>query len=175
MHSDPPLAPPGSFLPRRAVVALAVVQLLAIAVWAGGLLALGAVVAPIVFRVVPAPTSADAMTRVFGRFDAVAIACAAITLVAEAGFAVRGGRITRADMARASALVVATGLAITIGVWLSPGIAELHRQGAIRGVGDAGIALQRLHRLAEMLAKTEIVALLVAFVLAVTKVARPTR
>jgi putative copper export protein len=44
------------------VTTIAIVQLLSIAVWAGGLLALGAIVAPIVFRTVPAPTSADAMS-----------------------------------------------------------------------------------------------------------------
>ena len=120
--------------PSRAVVAgIAAIQLLALAVWAGGLLALGAVVAPIVFRVVPAPTSADAMTLVFRRFDVVAIVCAAVALVAEAAFAVRGGKVTRADLARGLCLVGAAALAITIGTWLSPGISELHRGGAIRG------------------------------------------
>jgi hypothetical protein len=158
---------------RGVVTTIAVVQLLAVAVWAGGLLALGAVVAPIVFRVVPAPTSADAMTLVFGRFDAVAITCAAVALVAEAAFAVRGGRIARADIARAVGLVGAAGLAIAIGAWLSPGIAALHRAGAVRGLNDAGLALERLHRLAETLAKTEIVLLLAVFSLSVVKASRP--
>ena len=45
------------------------VALLAIAVWLGGLLALGAVVAPVVFSMVSMPASADAMTTVFRRFD----------------------------------------------------------------------------------------------------------
>src|SRR6476660_4762560 len=106
--------------PSRAVVAvIAAIQLLALAVWAGGLLALGAIVAPIVFRVVPAPTSADAMTLVFRRFDVVAIVCAAVALVAEAAFAVRGGRVTRADLVRGVCVVGAAGLAIAIGAWLS--------------------------------------------------------
>jgi hypothetical protein len=160
--------------PSRAVVtSIAVVQLLAVAVWAGGLLALGAIVAPIVFRVVPAPTSADAMTLVFGRFDVVAIACAAIALVAEAAFAVRGGRVARADIVRAVCLVAAGALAITIGAWLSPGISALHRAGAIRGLDDAGLALERLHRLAETLAKLEVVLLLAVFSLSVVKASRP--
>lgn len=159
--------------PSRAVVAaIAALQLLALAVWAGGLLALGAVVAPIVFRVVPAPTSADAMTLVFRRFDVVAIVCAAIALVAEAAFALRGGRVTRSDLARGACLVAAAALAIAIGAWLSPGIADLHRAGAIRGVGDGGLALERLHHLAEALAKAEILLLLASFVLGVAKASR---
>src|SRR5437879_1887369 len=100
---------------RTVVAAIATVQLLALAVWAGGLLALGAVVAPIVFRVVPAPTSADAMTLVFRRFDVVAITCAAIALVAEASFAVRGGRVTRLDVVRGLTVAFAAGLAIAVG------------------------------------------------------------
>lgn len=159
--------------PSRAVVAaIAAVQLLALAVWAGGLLALGAIVAPIVFRVVPAPTSADAMTLVFRRFDVVAIVCAAIALVAEAAFALRGGKVTRSDLARGLCLVAAAALAIAIGTWLSPGIADLHRGGAIRGLGEGGLALERLHHLAEGLAKAEIVLLLASFVLAVAKASR---
>jgi uncharacterized membrane protein len=159
--------------PTRAVVTtIAIVQLLSIAVWAGGLLALGAIVAPVVFRTVPAPSSADAMTLVFRRFDGVAIACAVIALVAEAAFALRGGRATRADLARGICLVTATALAIVIGSWLSPGIAELHRGGAVRHVGEAGEALERLHRLAELLAKGEIVLLLASFGLAVAKTSR---
>lgn len=155
------------------MASIAVVQLLALAVWAGGMLALGAIVAPIVFRTVHAPASADAMTLVFRRFDGVAITCAAIALVAEAAFALRGGKVTRLDLVRGLALVVAAGLAITIGAWLSPGIADLHHGGAIRGSGEAGMALERLHRLAETLAKSEMALVLVAFVLSVAKVARP--
>ena len=159
---------------RTVVAAIAAVQLLALAVWAGGLLALGAVVAPIVFRVVPAPTSADAMTLVFRRFDVVAITCAAIALVAEASFALRGGRVTRVDLVRGLAVVVAAALAIAVGAWLSPGIADLHRAGAVRGVGDAGAALERLHHLAEGLSKAEIVALFASFVLSIAKASRST-
>lgn len=158
---------------RFVVTTIAIVQLLAIAIWAGGLLALGAIVAPIVFRVVAAPTSADAMTLVFRRFDGVAVTCAVIALVAEAAFASFGGRSTRGDLARGLCLVGATALAITIGSWLSPGIAALHRGGAVRHVGQAGQELEWLHKLAERLAKGEIVLLLAAFGLSVAKASRP--
>jgi hypothetical protein len=160
--------------PQRVVVtSIAVVQLLALGLWASGLFTLGAVVAPIVFRVVPAPSSADAMTLVFRRFDGIAITCAAVALVAEAALAWRGGRIARADVVRGMCLVLATGLAMTIGAWLSPAIADLHRAGAVRGLGDAGLALARMHRLAERLAKGELLLLVAVFVLTVAKATRP--
>jgi len=73
---------------------LAIVALLAVAVWLGGLAALGAVAAPVVFSTVPWPSSADAMSIVFRRFDAVAMACAAIVLSTEAIRAVAGQGMT---------------------------------------------------------------------------------
>ena len=165
-----------SLASRRAVVtAIATVQLLSIALWAGGLLALGALVAPVVFRVVPPPTNADAMTLIFHRFDSLAIACGAVALIAEAAFAARGGAVTRADVARGLCLAGAVALALAIGLWLAPGIADLHHSGAARRVGDAGLALDRLHRFAEAFAKGELLLLFAAFVLAVGKAARPLR
>jgi hypothetical protein len=69
--------------------------------------------------------------------------------------------------------VGATVLALTIGAWLSPAIAVLHRGGAVRHVGAAGEELERLHKLAELLAKGELLLLLAAFGLSVAKAARP--
>ena len=157
---------------RVVVVAVASIELLAICVWAGGLVALGAVAAPLVFGIVPTPTSADAMTAVFLRFDRVAMTCAAIALVCEATFAVRGGKTSGQDVVRGAVVVLTAALAIGQGAWLSPGIAELHRGGAIRGLGDAGLALERLHRLSETVGKSELALLFVAVVLVVAKVSR---
>ena len=160
--------------PSRAVITIiAVVELLAVALWACGLVTLGAVVAPIVFRVVPSPGSADAMTLVFRRFDTIAITCAAVALVAEAAFAMRGGRVLRLDVVRGICLALAAALAIAVGAWVSPGIAALHAQGAIRHVGELGAAMERLHTLAEGLAKGELLLLLIVFGLTVVKATRP--
>jgi hypothetical protein len=168
--SDTPA--PGRTGAGAATKAILVVYALALALWAGGLAVLGAVVAATVFRIVPAPTSADAMTVVFRRFDALAMACAAISLLSEAGLAWRGARPIRADVARAAATVVAAVLAIIEGVHLSPAIQALHRDGAVRGYGDAGMRLEALHRLAETSAKAELVLLTTAFVLLVLRAAR---
>lgn len=158
---------------RAVVTAAAFVQLLAVGLWASGLGVLGAIVAPIVFRVVPAPGSADAMTLVFRRFDTVAITCAVLALAAEAALARRGGRVTRTDLWRGGCLVVASVLAILVGAWLSPGIAALHQGGAIRGDGAAGLELERLHRIAETCGKAQLALLAVAFFVTVAKLTRP--
>ncbi len=143
-----------------------VVYALALALWMGGLIVLGAIVAPTVFRVVPAPTSADAMTVVFRRFDVIAITCAVLALLSEAALVKLGTRAlaSRWVIVRAAATTIASGLAITEGAWLSPAIAALHEAGAIRHMNAAGMELDRLHHIAESLAKAELVLLLVALV-----------
>jgi hypothetical protein len=147
---------------------------LAVAVWLGGYATLGAVVAPLVFGIVPAPTSGDAMTAVFGRFDRVALACAAVALLGEVGHVVLRARpVTRLDMARAALLALAAGLAVYVATVVSPRIVELHQAGALRGMGPAGLELDAVHHVAERLAKVELAALAVAFVLLVARETSP--
>jgi hypothetical protein len=155
----------------KALPAIAsVIGALAVAVWLGGLIALGAIAAPLVFANVSFPQSADAMTLVFRRFDMVAMTCAAIAMASEA--AKVAGRVAfgRADHLRAGLTVVAAVLAVGEGTLVSPRIAALHGAGVMRGMGVAGETLSHLHDIAETLGKTELV--LLAIVLGLL-VARP--
>ncbi len=149
----------------------AVVAFLAASVWMGGLAVLGAVVAPIVFSVVPAPTSADAMTRVFQTFDKIAMSAAAILAITEVvrmRFSL--GAPDRFDNARLGVAVLAGACAIAQGVWLSPMIVDLHVRGAVRGLGEMGLALERAHAWSERCAKTELLLVAVFVVLLVRAV-----
>jgi Domain of unknown function (DUF4149) len=147
--------------------ATAVVSMLAVAVWLGGLLALGAIAAPVVFSVVSFPSSADAMTIVFRRFDLVAMACAAVVMGAEATGAAAGAPFGVSDHLRAGIGSFAGAVAVLEATSVSPRIAALHRAGAIRGAGSAGLELARLHDLAEWCGKTEVVLLVAVIVLQV--------
>jgi hypothetical protein len=149
-------------LPARVASAVAA---LAAAVWLGGLLALGAIAAPIVFAVAPFPWSANAMTMVFQRFDAVAMTCAVAVLGAEALRAASRQALGRLDVLRVGASVLAAAAGVVEGVFVSPRIAELHRGGAIRGVGAAGVELSWLHDWAQRLGKAEVLLLAVVIVL----------
>jgi hypothetical protein len=155
--------------------ATAVAALVAVAVWLGGLLALGAIAAPVVFSTIAMPASADAMTVVFRRFDVVSMACAAILLATEATHVLARVPLARVDHVRAGASVLAAALAVLEGASVSPRIAALHAGGAIRGLGPAGTELARLHDVAEWCGKTEVallVGIVVAQVLALTAAAR---
>jgi hypothetical protein len=154
---------------NAAVTAIRAIYILALTLWTGGLAVLGAVVAPTIFGIVPAPTSGDAMTVVFRRFDVIAITCAVISLICEAGLAWKSARKpTRLDLARAASVTLAGALAVLVGVWLAPAIQQLHRDGAVRGFGDAGATLERLHRHAESAAKAELFLLVATIVLIMT-------
>jgi hypothetical protein len=142
-----------------------VLGILAGALWAGGLATLGAVVAPMVFREVPAPFAADAMTLVFRRFDRVALACAAALFAAEGARAAAGGNRGAPEAVRLACVTAATAAATWQGLVLSPRIEALHRAGAIRGVGAAGETLEATHRLAEAAAKGQLLFVVAALVL----------
>jgi hypothetical protein len=157
----------------------AVVAVIALAIWVGGLVALGACAAPIVFRVVQAPLSGDAMGAVFQRFDGIAIACGVVLLGCEAmrirfepssSYATRNMRL--AARTRTALSVFAVLAAIYGGTQLSPRIVELHAAGAVRGSGDDGVELERIHRRAESVAKIEVIAGLILLALHVTTLRR---
>jgi hypothetical protein len=141
------------------------VAMLALAIWLGGLVALGALVAPVIFSRVSMPYSADAMTVVFQRFDLVAMGCAAAVLASEAARAIARIRFARVDHVRAGISVLAAGAAVYEGTAVSPRIAGLHAAGVVRGMGPAGIELARLHDMAELLGKMEVLLLAVLVVL----------
>ncbi len=139
--------------------------LLALAVWLGGLTTLGAVVAPLVFGIVPAPSSADAMTAVFVRFDSIAVSCAVVVLLVEGAHAVLRRPLLRRDLARGALGVGAAILAIVGATVVSPHIQRLHQDGAVRGLGPLGLELDRVHHTAESLAKTELLLLVAVLAL----------
>lgn len=142
------------------------VAVVALGVWVGGMIALGACAAPLVFGMVPAPLSGDTMGAVFRRFDAIAIGCAMVALAAEAlRIVARRDASTAADRVRGGAVLVAGACAVTGGIAISPRIVALHAAGAIRGLGEDGVALERLHRIAESLGKIEVAVGVAALVL----------
>ena len=155
-------------------VAVSVISLLAAAIWLGGILVLGAIVAPIVFHTVHAPDSADAMTKVFLTFDKVAMSSAVVIALTEAARS-RFGPIRTVDVLRLIAALLASTLAFTQGLWLSPRIAELHAQGAIRNVGDLGLALESVHKTSELCGKSESLVLVAFFALAIMSEHRTAR
>ncbi|WP_437742309.1 DUF4149 domain-containing protein [Sorangium sp. So ce302] len=145
---------------RRSLIdrVAASVAALAAGAWVGGIVALGACAAPFVFRLAPAPFSGDAMSAAFARFDQFALGAAVILLGAEVArtwAAYRQGAGRAARVRRVVAMVLA-GCAAYVGLALTPRIAALHREGVRRGEGELGMELERVHRRAELVSKSEV-------------------
>jgi hypothetical protein len=164
---------PAASLALRRILSTA--ALLAIAVWLGGLVALGAVAAPVVFATVSFPASADAMSIVFRRFDSVAMTCAAIVLATEAVRPVAGLAFERFAHVRAAGSLLAAVAAVFEGVKISPRIAALHAAGAIRWVDEPGRELAHLHDVAEWCGKIELGLLAVVIALHAVALSSPLR
>lgn len=136
----------------RVAASLAV---LAAGTYVGGLVALGACAAPMVFRLTPAPFSGEAMGAAFARFDQVAIGASVVALGAEVARTVVAGRkglTIPARLRRFCAIFMAFS-ATYVGLALTPRITELHRAGVARDGSPQGQVLDAVHRRAELFGK----------------------
>jgi hypothetical protein len=128
-------------------------------VWAGGLIALGACAAPLVFERTPYPHSGDAMIAVFARFDRLAIGLAVLVLGCEAARTLltwQNGQFLAARVRRYLAILAALG-AVFSATRLTPAIQSLYSRGARRGLGEAGRQFEALHAQSEMIGKATVV------------------
>ena len=117
-----------------AMLALRFAAMAAIAVWIGGLLALGAIAAPAIFDVVAARGISDARLvsgAIFGevlrRFHLVAYGCGAVLLLTLVIRRILGPR-PRHFALRFGLATVMLAAALYAGLVLQPGIADLQRQ-----------------------------------------------
>lgn len=143
---------------RRSQIDLAVtvVAVSAAGLWMGGMVALGACAAPMVFEHVPHPLSGIAMGTSFARFDSLAMGCMAVLLAAEMARTVLALRRRKGAMLarirRYCAILLALGVVYT-GVAVTPSINNLYSSGTRRNVGTDGSELERLHHQAELIGK----------------------
>jgi hypothetical protein len=135
---------------------LVVIAVSALGLWVGGIIALGACAAPMVFEFTPHPFSGRAMGAAFMRFDSIAIGCSVVVL----GCEVVRTLLTMKERSQALmprvrryfAIAMAAG-AVFLGMRLSPEIMRLHEAGVRRGIGVDGEHLQAIHAQAELIAK----------------------
>ena len=146
---------------RRGVIDRVATSLAVLAAGAlvGGLVALGAGAAPLVFGMLPRAIAGNVMGAIFSRWDRVAMGASGMLLVAEIVRTWASGARARqlpARLRRIASVLVALCVAY-IGTSLSPRIMELHRSGVHRGEGEQGAELEAVHRRAELVGKIEIV------------------
>lgn len=136
----------------------ATLGVLAAGLYIGGLVALGACAAPVVFRVVPTPFAGEAMGAAFARFDQMAIGACVVALgseIARTWAAGPSGRTIAARIRRFCAILMAL-CATYVGMALTPRIGELHRAGVRRDETPQGRVLDAIHHRAETVGKAGI-------------------
>lgn len=136
----------------------ACVGVLSAGVVLGGTLALGMSAAPAVFRLTPKPFSGTAMGAAFASFGQVALGAACVALVVEVARTILHRRSKQRPWDRVRRLVAIglAGCAAMLAFDLTPRISRMHADGAVRGEGDAGRALDAVHQRAELVGKIEV-------------------
>ncbi len=115
---------------------------LAVTAWIGGMFALGAYTARIVFRDLPRGLAAPTMSTIFRSFDAVVIACVVVVALTVGGRLVALGLRGRADriaLVAGTALVLLGALDVA---WVHPTINRMFLEG--RTLEPAFAALHKL-------------------------------
>jgi hypothetical protein len=127
---------------------------LALCLWLGGLIAVGALVAPVAFGVLSRPEAGRVVGECFRRLNLIGFACGGALLLAlllEAAVLRRAHARLRA--ARAALVLAAIALGLYLGVRLFP------EMNALRAAGSSP-AFQRLHHLSAQLLSLQMLLLL---------------
>ena len=141
------------------MLALRYAALLALAVWVGGLIALGGVTAPALFATLGSGGEGRAVAgAVFGealrRFHLIVYACASVLLLTLVARAVLGPRPRRFAIRLTIAGLMLTAT-VVVGFVLAPRILQAQRAGdlpsSVTATGERRAAFARLHRLSAAL------------------------
>jgi hypothetical protein len=165
--AEPPVPP---FLTQRivSVIALRYVYLVAVAVWLGGMLAIGMIVAPALFQTLPSLSPEDGRAFagetfkvILARFHRVAYTCGGTAFVALVVMALLGPR-PRHFSIRALVLAAMLGISIYSGRYALGGIDAIQAEvGTLPSRLPSGdprrVRFDELHRLATILMMVNIV------------------
>lgn len=151
-----------------------VMEFLGLALMIGGMLALGAFVAPAVFGNFPREAAGLVMTRIFRRYDAVLLVSLILVFAGETIRTVFLGSFGRwLDRVRYAVMIVLAVLTLFTVLIVHPQIESFQQAGVRRGVGEQGMAFDRLHRQSETLYKGGLALAVILLVLASIPAPRP--
>lgn len=138
-----------------AMFPLRFVSVLALTVWLGGAVAIGLLVAPAAFAVLPAPDAASVVGETLRRFYLIVYGAGAVILLALVAMALLGPR-PQAFWTRLSVAGLMLAAALVSGLWVDGRIAALRTSigvpvNALQASDERRIAFGRLHGLSTML------------------------
>ena len=140
---------------KKLLVVIQCLEMLALAVWVGGLITIMATVIPAVFNTIGMEAGGRMLTRTFQGYDRLVLICAGVltlALVARARLPIGEGARIGSD---AVLLAIMVGIAVLLAWYLNPHIVRLqeaafaaHDEAAKRSAYDAFF---RLHKIARVL------------------------
>ena len=133
------------------------VQNIGLALMIGGMLAIGAFAAPVIFRQFPREEAGTALTLIFRRYDIVLLVALGLVLAGEIARYLSGVFEANQTMnlVRYGLLVALTGLMLYSIQVVNAKIEAMHHQGVQRSGTPEGQEFHRVHVLSEQLYKIE--------------------
>lgn len=149
-------------MPNLGFMAFSFLHLLGLSVWIGGIVALGAIAAPVLFRRLPRPDAGALFGPMLRVFEKVSIGAAIATVAGAAGRAWLGGQNANPwFFARVAVLAGMCFFLIAAVVFVHPAVRavqEANPRISERPDGDPARAkFQRLHKLSERLMSAQLV------------------
>lgn len=135
-------------------------MMLGLALMIGGMLALGAFTAPVLFKAFPRPDAGAAMTLIFRRFDTVLMVALGMVLLGEVFRVVAAGlpAWNVLSLVRYGVLGLLSVLMLVSLFSINPQIESMYNQGVTHGGTEEGQRFTKTHRLSEKLYKVELMA-----------------
>ncbi|MGE0201173.1 MAG: DUF4149 domain-containing protein [Candidatus Melainabacteria bacterium] len=135
------------------------IQLAGLALMAGGMLAIGAFAAPVMFKGLSRPEAGDLLTLIFRRYDSVIVTSLGLVLIGEL-VRVFPGQLTWMSSGpvawlRTALLVVLLAAGLYTTMVLNPQIERMHAAGIHPGGSPEGLQFSRVHKTSENLYKLE--------------------
>ncbi len=133
-------------------------QGLGLALLIGGLLALGAFTAPVLFKSFARPEAGEAMMIIFKRYDIVLLAAAGLIIGGEVCRLIPAGLPTMSFLviARYVVIVVLVGMTLFSTLGVTPKMVKMHQKPDFRTNVELRETFNKAHKLNERMAKMEL-------------------
>ncbi len=134
------------------------IQYLGLALMVGGILVVGAFVAPVIFKIFPREDAGAALTVIFRRLDILLLIALGGVLLGEA-LRMASGLVPMTSILAYARYIVLAGLTVMMLIstfQVNPKIEKMQKAGIHPGGSPEGLAFIKTHKLSEQLAKAEL-------------------
>lgn len=141
--------------------------MMGLALMIGGMLALGAFTAPVLFRAMPRPEAGEAMTLIFRRYDSVLLVGLGLVVLGEVLRLLSAGLPTLTPVIgiRFGVMALLVGMMLYSILTVNPQIEAMQKAGVTHGATEEGKRFSETHQMSEKLYKIELAVAVVLLIL----------